>query len=147
MPIVTAFSDLKDLIEVTLHLQRDALHVHIGLAFFLCIAAVLKRPGRFRAALVWLLGITLVGEVFDLSNTVSGIYRVNVLNSVKDVVNTMFWPTVLVFAGPLFARIVGVPFGGAGPVGADRHAAGQDGVIDESGAGQQPTGSRAADGR
>jgi len=113
MPIVTAFSDLKDLIEVTLHLQRDALHVHIGLAFFLCIAAVLKRPGRFRAALVWLLGITLVGEVFDLSNTVSGIYRVKVLNSVKDVVNTMFWPVTVVFVGPFIAQALGLTLSAA----------------------------------
>ena len=62
MPIAATFSDIKDLIEVTLHLQRDALHIHIGLALFLCIAALVSSPGRCRVAFGWLLSVMTLVE-------------------------------------------------------------------------------------
>lgn len=122
MPIVTAFAELKDLIEWTSHLSRDALHVHIGLLLFLGMAALFRRGPRFHRALGWLFVLCLLGECFDTLMAFSQGRSPHYLGSVKDIVNTMLWPTILVFAGPLVARLLRLPLlpdalpGGAGVV-------------------------------
>ena len=35
--LFTTISDLKDVLEATLHLSRDALHVHIGMIIFIAV--------------------------------------------------------------------------------------------------------------
>ncbi|MGE0798655.1 MAG: hypothetical protein AB7G13_05770 [Lautropia sp.] len=109
MPIVYAYSDLKDLIEWGSHLSRDALHVHIGLLLFIGMAAVFRSPGRFRRALGWLLVITLLGESFDAAIELARGRSPLWLGSAKDIVNTLLWPSILVFAGPKVARLLRLP--------------------------------------
>src|SRR5687767_11664515 len=63
--LFSAISDLKDVLEATLHLSRDALHVHIGLVIFIAAAAVLRGERRFLVAFVALFAACLLGEMAD----------------------------------------------------------------------------------
>ena len=97
--LFTTISDLKDVLEATLHLSRDALHVHIGMIIFIAVAALLRGRLRFVLAFGALLALCLVGEMADFSYAVRRGIAFNWLASAKDVVNTMFWPAIGLVAG------------------------------------------------
>ena len=104
--LFTTISDLKDVLEATLHLSRDALHVHIGMIIFIAVAALLRGRRRFVLAFGALLALCLVGEMADFSYAVRRGIAFNWLASAKDVVNTMFWPAIGLVAGPQILRIL-----------------------------------------
>ena len=104
--LFTTISDLKDVLEATLHLSRDALHVHIGMIIFIAVAALLRGRLRFVLAFGALLALCLVGEMADFSYAVRRGIAFNWLASAKDVVNTMFWPAIGLVAGPQILRIL-----------------------------------------
>jgi hypothetical protein len=102
----SVIADLKDILEVTLHLSRDALHVHLGLAIFLACAAALPGERRFQVAFLLLLGLCLFGEVVDVSLALRSGETPRWLGSAKDIVNTMFWPAAWLAAGPAILRLL-----------------------------------------
>ena len=104
--LFTTISDLKDVLEATLHLSRDALRVHIGMIIFIAVAALLRGRLRFVLAFGALLALCLVGEMADFSYAVRRGIAFNWLASAKDVVNTMFWPAIGLVAGPQILRIL-----------------------------------------
>ena len=104
--LFTTISDLKDVLEATLHLSRDALHVHIGMIIFIAVAALLRGRLRFVLAFGALLALCLVGEMADFSYAVRRGIAFNWLASAKDVVNTMFWPAIGLVAGPQILRML-----------------------------------------
>jgi uncharacterized membrane protein len=104
--LFTAISDLKEVLEITFHLSRDALHVHVGLVMFIAMAAVLRRERRFLLSFLVLLAACLVGEMADYSYALDRHIGFNWLGSAKDVVNTMFWPAIGVAAGPHILRLL-----------------------------------------
>ena len=104
--LFSTISDLKDVLEATLHLSRDALHVHIGMIIFIAVAALLRGRLRFVLAFGALLALCLVGEMADFSYAVRRGIAFNWLASAKDVVNTMFWPAIGLVAGPQILRIL-----------------------------------------
>jgi hypothetical protein len=106
MLLTSSFADLKDVLEVTLHLSRDALHVHVGLMIFLACAWLYRGPRRLLLAFGTLLGLCVLGEVADLSEPFRHGYRLNWLASGKDIVNTMFWPGLWLLAGPQVVRLL-----------------------------------------
>ena len=104
--LFSAISDLKDVLEATLHLSRDALHVHIGLVIFIAVAAVLRGERRFLVAFVALFAACLLGEMADFYYATNRHIGFNWLASAKDVVNTMFWPAIGLVAGPQILRLL-----------------------------------------
>lgn len=104
--LYSLIADLKDLLEVTLHLSRDALHVHIGLAIFVACAAVVRGRRRLVLAFILLLGVCLFSEAVDLAMAVHNGGMPNWLGGAKDVINTMFWPGVWLLAGPSIQRLL-----------------------------------------
>lgn len=92
-PLKTALSDL-------LHLSKDALHVHLGIGIYLVATLLLRRP--LGSWLPWLivLALELINEALDLAHHLrrGGIEPAGLLDSVKDIINTMLWPTVLLIA-------------------------------------------------
>lgn len=120
MLIATLFANAKSYLETTLHLSRDALHVHIGIALFFAMVFVLQRhPRRFVLALAGLLALCFINEAMDVYNARRSGYPPNWLGGAKDIINTMFWPAVVVYAGPAIARLFGfdlTPIGDDAPV-------------------------------
>lgn len=76
-------------------LSKDALHVYVGLAVFLVAAALLRKP--LRSIVPWLLVLIVasMGELLDMRDDIVsfGYWRWGA--SLHDVLNTLFWPTVL----------------------------------------------------
>jgi hypothetical protein len=88
--------DIKTELTGLIGLSRDALHVHLGLLVFLVAMVVFRRsPGSI---IPWgcVLVLELVNEFLDAFH----IHRGSVeffadLGAVRDVVNTMLWPTIV----------------------------------------------------
>jgi hypothetical protein len=76
-------------------LSKDALHVYLGLTVWLLAAALFRRSiatlRPWLAVLVVALGI----EAFDAFDDWVDLGRWRYQASLHDIVNTMFWPTVL----------------------------------------------------
>jgi hypothetical protein len=76
-------------------LSKDALHVYLGLITWLLAAALWRRPvTTLRPWLVALL-VAMVVEGFDAFDDWVQLGRWRYMASLHDLINTMFWPTVL----------------------------------------------------
>ncbi len=76
-------------------LAKDALHVHVGLLIFFGVWLVWR--GRAATLTAWLavLVVTLGGEWLDLRNERTTGTDVPMAAHIKDIWNTMLWPTLL----------------------------------------------------
>lgn len=78
-----------------LGLSKDALHVYIGLALFLLVAAIFRLPLRDWRPLGAVFLAAVAGEIWDLVETVNARQTVHWYRNWHDIWNTMFWPAVL----------------------------------------------------
>lgn len=108
MDLLSIFETTKTLITSITHIQRDALHVHVGLVMFLGMAVVFRGERRFRHAFVALAALTLLGEAFDTINRLSDGKMPGVRDSVKDIFNTLLWPWLLYRFGGRLAGLLGL---------------------------------------
>lgn len=76
-------------------LSKDALHVHVGLAAFLCAALVFRRP--LSSWMPWLtaLALALAGEAVDMRDDLASLGAWRWSASLHDIVNTIIWPSIL----------------------------------------------------
>lgn len=95
------FQDLKLAMIGLTGLSRDALHVYIGLLVFLGVALLLRRPLRSWLPLAAVVIVALGAELLDLRNDLALHGRLRFGESTHDLVNTAFWPAVLM----LLARL------------------------------------------
>jgi len=86
--------ELKTLVEVYTGLGKDALHIHFALLIYLIAAAAFKDS---RSILPWLivLAVELCNEALDLKRHHDGLLAWLWDESIKDLWNTMLWPTAL----------------------------------------------------
>lgn len=86
---------LKLAIASATGLSKDALHIYAGLAVFF-LAAVLAR-NRPSLAMPWsvVLLAALLAEALDLRDDLASMGRWRWAASLHDVLNTIFWPSVL----------------------------------------------------
>lgn len=89
--------EIKAAIVAVTGLSRDALHVYVGLSVFAAVAVVFRRP--MRSIIPWLavLLVAVVGELVDVRDDLASIGRWQWRAGLHDFVNTIFWPTVLLF--------------------------------------------------
>lgn len=93
-----SYLDLKELIEAYTGLERDALHIHAALFVYLAAVLVL-RNGKSLIPWLLVLAVELANEAHDLSvNWVEGPDWA-IASSVRDLWNTMLWPSLLLLAG------------------------------------------------
>ena len=95
----SAVQSLKLAIVELTGLSKDALHVYVGLAIFLAVAAISRKP--LRSIVPWLavLVVAIAGEVVDMIDDLSNLGHWRWDASLRDVLNTLFWPTVLWLLG------------------------------------------------
>lgn len=88
---------IKLVIASVLDLSKDALHIHLGLAVFVAVALVLRKP--LRSAVPWLAtaAIAFTGELVDMRDEIGSLEHWRWGASLHDVINTLFWPTLLSF--------------------------------------------------
>ena len=90
---------LKEILVELSGVSKDALHVHIGLIAFFGSAFLLKRSPASILPLLIVLGLELGNEFLDLfimRNRPPGLAQWG--ESLRDLFNTMLWPTTLMFA-------------------------------------------------
>lgn len=87
--------EIKALLTAYMPLSYDAAHIHLGLVLFLAVLFLVRRH-RARFAIAWfvLLAATLFNEALDAYDWVVWTGTVNWHEAVKDLVNTMAWPTI-----------------------------------------------------
>ena len=78
-----------------LHLAKDALHIYVALALFLGSAALFRWPLKSWRPWLVVLAAALIGEAWDLRDSLAYGTRIELGGNLKDVLNTLFWPTVL----------------------------------------------------
>jgi hypothetical protein len=78
------------------HLAKDALHIYVALALFLGSAALFRWPLKSWRPWLLVLIAALIGEAWDLRDSLVYGTRIELGGNLKDIVNTIFWPTVLV---------------------------------------------------
>lgn len=90
---------IKSWIGHFISLSHDAMHVHVGLLIFFAVAWFFRRNQR-RLQIAWTLtlAIALLNEVLDGYDWIVWTGTINWIESLKDITNTMFWPTVAVLA-------------------------------------------------
>jgi hypothetical protein len=98
------YNSLKTDLATWLAISKDALHIHIGLAIFFALALLLHR--RPLSILPWLgvLAFELVNEVMDIFHWHKGAFSFEVGDSLKDIINTMVWPTVAMLTSRYIVR-------------------------------------------
>jgi hypothetical protein len=76
-------------------LSKDALHIYVGLTALLTAAAILRKPLRSTIPWIMVLALAVAGEMVDARDDIAtlGYWRWGA--SLHDVVNTIFWPSVL----------------------------------------------------
>lgn len=101
---MSSFQTAKNLIVETTGLARDALHIYVALIIFL--GSCLVFGWRAKSWKPWLLVLlaALAGEALDIRDTLPTKLGPDYCESVKDIVNTLIVPTVLV----LLARYSGI---------------------------------------
>ena len=95
----SAIQSIKLAIVDLTGLSKDALHVYVGLAIFLGVAAISRKP--LRSIVPWLavVVVALAGEVVDMIDNLSTLGRWRWDASLHDVLNALFWPTVIWLLG------------------------------------------------
>lgn len=90
------YQDLKlRIIEIT-GLSRDAIHIYIGLLVFFSFVAVFRKGKIEPIAVVPVLFVAASMEIIDLYDNYLTMESMYWANSVHDLINTAFWPTIIV---------------------------------------------------
>ncbi|MFS2110032.1 hypothetical protein ACCC88_10120 [Sphingomonas sp. Sphisp140] len=76
-------------------LAKDALHIYVGLTLFLGAALAFRWPLRSWKPLAVVLAAALLGEAWDLRDSLVHHTRIDLWGNWHDIWNTMFWPVVL----------------------------------------------------
>lgn len=88
------YNAIKTDLAVWLAISKDALHIHIGLAFFFAFVLILRRGPTSILPWLGLLAFELLNEGMDIFHWHQGAFTFEIGGSLKDIVNTMIWPTV-----------------------------------------------------
>lgn len=89
------YNALKTQLSELLGITKDALHIHIGLAIFLVAALVFRRSLSSWVPWLCLLAFEIANELMDAFHLHGGPFSIEIGDSLKDMLNTMFWPTML----------------------------------------------------
>ncbi len=102
----TEFQDWKMGVVEATGLARDALHIYFGLTVFLTARFVFG-DRAWSGPVAWLIVavFAMLGEVMDYTGKGNIIALMTVDRHLHDIVNTLFWPTILlIFGQVIFAH-------------------------------------------
>ena len=92
---MSPLQEAKLLAMAHLGLGKDALHIYVALTLFLASALLFRWPlCGWRPWLV-VAAAALIGELWDLYDSVVYDTPIRLAANAKDIANTLFWPTVL----------------------------------------------------
>jgi hypothetical protein len=76
-------------------LAKDALHIYVALTLFFGCALLFRWPLRSWKPWLVVLAAAVIGEIWDLRDSL--VYHTRILpwGNLKDILNTIFWPSVM----------------------------------------------------
>jgi hypothetical protein len=86
-----SYAAAKRALEANLGMGDDLMHVHLGLAIFVLSALILRKPMRSAWPIGLVVALALINEVVDYFVTPNWSPGLSLL----DIVNSVFWPTLL----------------------------------------------------
>jgi hypothetical protein len=92
------YNTLKTDLATFLGISKDALHIHLGLAIFVALMLILRRAPSSLLPWLGVLAFELVNEAMDIFHWHEGAFSFEVGDSLKDLINTMIWPTLIMLA-------------------------------------------------
>ena len=78
------------------NLSKDAIHIHIGLIVLFISMLILRKYLGSLKALIPVLIVATAMEALDLRDDLNSLGRLRWTASLHDLVNTLFWPVVIV---------------------------------------------------
>lgn len=93
------YAELKIFIEEYTGLTRDALHIHAALLLYIIAMGIFRQSRRSRVPWLVVLAIIVGNEAYDLDRNWPDGPDYAISSAVKDLWNTMLWPTVLLILG------------------------------------------------
>lgn len=91
MNLFLDYAAIKSYLSHLTHLSSDAIHLHVGL-IVIVVACWARQPAKWiYRAMFFLVFLNLVNEALDLGRNGLSSWPL----SVKDVINTLLWPTVI----------------------------------------------------
>lgn len=98
------YNSIKTAISEAIGLSKDALHIHLGLAIFVALVLLLRKSPS--SILPWLgvLVFELINETLDAFHWRAGVLDIDLPGALKDIGNTMLWPTVALIAFRIVER-------------------------------------------
>lgn len=107
---ISAVQSIKLAIVSTIELSKDALHIYVGLAVLLIAAVVLRKPLQSIVPWLLVLALAVIGELADMRDDILSLGYWRWGASVHDILNTLFWPSVLLLLAR-FSVLFGAPGG------------------------------------
>ena len=93
---MSPFQQAKVWLVDTLHLERDALHIYVALLVFFGACLLFRWKASQWKPWLCVLAVALVGEVWDLADSIGRSEPLAFDHSLKDLGNTLLIPTLLV---------------------------------------------------
>jgi hypothetical protein len=94
--VPSALQTVKLWLVGNMGLAKDALHVYVGLALFLGAALAFKWQVRSWKPWAIVVAAALLGEVWDLRDSLAYHTRIGLWANFHDIWNTCFWPSLIV---------------------------------------------------
>lgn len=98
---MSAVQSIKMAIVAATGRSKDALQTHVGLAVFLAAADVLRKPLRSITPWLVIFAMAIAGEMLDMRDDIASLEYWRWDASLHDVLNALFWPTVLLLIAKL----------------------------------------------
>jgi hypothetical protein len=96
---------LKLMLVSALGLSKDALHMHVGLGVFFVGAWLFNRRVGTWVPWLYALAAACAGEIVDMRDDLMSLGYWRWQASLHDIINTVFWPTVITVLVRLSARL------------------------------------------
>jgi hypothetical protein len=120
------YYELKQWVSAVSGLDMDALHVHVGVLAQIAAAAMLRKRLSSPWPLLALALALFANEAYDLQNEVWPTRGEQILESVKDIWNTLLLPAVLMLLVRFAPRLFCAPsVADAGEAGEERRQTGK----------------------
>jgi cell shape-determining protein MreD len=93
------YAEFKLLLGDWLGLEKDALHIHAAILLYILAMFAFRQTRRSRFPWLFVLAVELANETYDLIHQDMLGEELRYHDSIKDLWNTMLWPTVLLLIG------------------------------------------------
>lgn len=98
------YNDIKTGFSELIGISKDALHIHLGLAIFVAVVLLFRRSPSSLWPWLAVLAFELVNELVDAFHWSAGVLDIDLPGAIKDIGNTMLWPTVALIAFRLWEK-------------------------------------------